>query len=238
MSLKVVAISGWKGSGKDTMADYLIKNHAAVRVSFADPLKDNVAAAFGVDRTHLDIQSKKEVAILSMPVNPQDKFSRVVAEFMIKEFRDTHNVAPHSFTYQGDEFYGVVKDDRGVDINVRVYWTPRALAILEGSTKRTAASNYWVQQAVKKIREYGAQSDTEMVVISDLRYKSELMQLKSAFGSDLVEIRVERFDSSLSSDPSERDLDDYPFSYRIDNRGDLAWSYEQLEEFVLGDNRK
>lgn len=231
MGFKVIAISGWKKSGKDTMAEYLIKKHGASRVSFADPLKDNVARDFKiVPRADLDNQDKKEKAILSMPVNPQDKFSKMVAEFMVKEFRDTHNVAPHSFCYQGDEYYGIVKDDRGVDIKVRVYWTPRALAILEGSTKRTARSDYWVKQAMDKARESGVQ----LVVIADLRYKSEMNQLRAILGADLTDIRVERFDTSPSDDPSERDLDDYPFSNRINNRGTLEASFAQLEDILAG----
>ena len=35
--LKVVAISGWKGSGKDTVANRLIAKFGYQRIGFADP---------------------------------------------------------------------------------------------------------------------------------------------------------------------------------------------------------
>jgi hypothetical protein len=42
----LVGISGQAGSGKDTCADYLIKNYGFVRVAFADPMKRFVQDVF------------------------------------------------------------------------------------------------------------------------------------------------------------------------------------------------
>ena len=39
----VIGICGLISSGKDTIADYLIKEHNFVKISFADKLKDNLA---------------------------------------------------------------------------------------------------------------------------------------------------------------------------------------------------
>lgn len=38
--MKVIAISGYKPSGKDTSAEILVKDHNFMRVAFADVLKD------------------------------------------------------------------------------------------------------------------------------------------------------------------------------------------------------
>jgi hypothetical protein len=46
----LVSVSGFAGSGKDTIADYLIQNHNFKRLSFAGTLKDAVSAVFGWDR--------------------------------------------------------------------------------------------------------------------------------------------------------------------------------------------
>ena len=51
---KVVGIIGSIGSGKDTVADYLVKNYSYTRDSFAAPLKDAVAKIFGWDRNLLE----------------------------------------------------------------------------------------------------------------------------------------------------------------------------------------
>ena len=42
----VIGICGLISSGKDTIADYLIKEHNFQKISFADKLKDSVAAMF------------------------------------------------------------------------------------------------------------------------------------------------------------------------------------------------
>lgn len=50
----LVGIVGWIGSGKDTIADYLVNFHGFRRDSFAASLKDAVASVFGWDRELLE----------------------------------------------------------------------------------------------------------------------------------------------------------------------------------------
>lgn len=229
--MKVLAIRGYKKSGKDTAAALLIDNYGAFKVSFADPLKDLVADEYSIPRADLDNQDMKEKAILSLPITPQDAFTRMVAEFMIKEFRDSHNVAPHGFTYQGSDFYGLVKcEERGIDIPVRVYHCPRSLAILKGSTNRLVDSNYWVKRAVFKI--FRDSKNFNLFVIPDLRYKSEVAQLRASLGDKLVTVEIKRFDKSPSSDPSELDLDGFKFDVTIENKGTLEEFLSKVEDLV------
>jgi hypothetical protein len=54
MSGKIISISGLIGSGKDTVADYLVNSHSFRRESWAGTLKDAVAVVFGWDRTLLE----------------------------------------------------------------------------------------------------------------------------------------------------------------------------------------
>lgn len=56
---KIIGICGFMGSGKDTIADYLVNNHGFRRESFANSLKDAVAAAFNWDRDMLEGRSKQ-----------------------------------------------------------------------------------------------------------------------------------------------------------------------------------
>lgn len=55
----IIGICGFIGSGKDTVADYLVNFHGFRRESFANTLKDAVAAVFGWDRTMLEGRTKE-----------------------------------------------------------------------------------------------------------------------------------------------------------------------------------
>ena len=50
----IIGICGLIGSGKGTVADILVKEHNFEKISFADALKDGVAAMFGWDRDMLE----------------------------------------------------------------------------------------------------------------------------------------------------------------------------------------
>jgi hypothetical protein len=55
----IIGIVGLIGSGKDTVADYLVNFHEFRRESFASTLKDAVSAVFGWDRTLLEGRTKE-----------------------------------------------------------------------------------------------------------------------------------------------------------------------------------
>lgn len=226
---KCIAISGWKRSGKDTAAERLIKEHHFVRVAFADPLKDMVAQEYSIPREHCDDPKFKEAPLEQYPVMPKDDFSLKVSELMYKEFRTADGHPPSDYYIDpSGAFLGVI----GRDIK-QLYWTPRALCILKGSVNRSVDSSYWVSRALEyihsELEDPGCNSDGhwhEGVVVSDLRYRSEVEQLRQSLGKNLITVRVDRFDNCQSTDPSERDLDNYKFDVVLDNRG-------SLEDFLL-----
>jgi len=55
----IIGICGFIGSGKDTVADYLVNFHEFRRESFASTLKDAVSAVFGWNRTLLEGRTKE-----------------------------------------------------------------------------------------------------------------------------------------------------------------------------------
>lgn len=57
--MSIISVSGLIGSGKDTVAEYLISQHGYVKESFAGTLKDAVAAVFGWDREMLEGKTKE-----------------------------------------------------------------------------------------------------------------------------------------------------------------------------------
>lgn len=55
----ILGICGFAGSGKDTLANYLIEKHDYVKLSFAGAVKDAVAVIFGWDRAMLEGDTKE-----------------------------------------------------------------------------------------------------------------------------------------------------------------------------------
>lgn len=62
--MAIIGLSGFAGTGKTTVAEYLVRRHGFVRLSFAAAVKDITAAAFGWERSKLE------------GVNPQDRVWR------------------------------------------------------------------------------------------------------------------------------------------------------------------
>ena len=58
----IIGVTGFIGSGKDTIADYLCTFHGFKRLSFAASLKDAVASIFGWDRELLEGTTKSSRA--------------------------------------------------------------------------------------------------------------------------------------------------------------------------------
>lgn len=192
----VIALSGWKGSGKDTSADYLTAEYGFKKMSFAAKLKDMVSELYNVPREDLDSPTRKEMPLVNLPAIPTDRFTEAVHHLLREELKSG-------------------------------YWTPRALCILEGSIKRSVHSNYWVRSVAEEI----VRAPTGNFVISDMRYTSEADTLKILI-PQIITVRINRYQSISTSDPSERDLDMYKFDYTIDNQGVKELLYDALDAVI------
>lgn len=186
---KVVGISGWKGSGKDTLADFLVQEYGFKKLSFARTLKDMVSREYDIPREWMDDPNQKETPLTQYPVIPSDPGTVAIQSRLSAEFRNG-------------------------------FWTPRAILIHEGTAKRAVHSNFWVRQVATVI---AGTPDLDFV-ISDLRYKSEADTLKLLLPETHL-VRIKRFDSVDTQDPSERDLDTYRFDTTLTNRGSVEEFY-------------
>src|SRR3989344_1575114 len=151
--MKLFALSGWPKSGKDTVADYLVKQHGFVRISSGDALKEQVAKDHGILLADLHDVERKDLPLLHRPVVSSDAFSTLVADFMKKEFRTKEG----KINLQNGE---------------TVYWTPRAIGSFEAFAKKAVDPAYWIGQATKELQE------NQNYVLTDWRFKSEQTYLK------------------------------------------------------------
>lgn len=194
----IIALSAYKGSGKDTVADHLVSRYGFMRISFAAKLKDMVAEIYNIDRVSLDSQVLKEQPLYQYPVISTDATTSTMHHLLRAELSSG-------------------------------FWTPRALCILEGSMKRAVHSNYWVRNAVAEI----GSSYSGRFVITDMRYKSEADTVRMLYPETEI-FRIRRFDTSPTTDPSERDMDDYSFDKYLKNTGTKEELYEQIDSIIGG----
>ena len=61
--MKIVFVTGWVGSGKDTFANVLVKHKGYRRFAFADPIKEMVAKEHNVPVELLHTQSGKQTVV-------------------------------------------------------------------------------------------------------------------------------------------------------------------------------
>lgn len=72
---QVIALSGWRSSGKDFGASYLVDTYGYQRLALADTLKDRVAEQFNIPRHYCDDRVLKEAPLMHLPVESVDGFS-------------------------------------------------------------------------------------------------------------------------------------------------------------------
>ena len=84
----VVAVSGWKGSGKDLAATYLTANYGFLRYAFADIIKDLVSKQYNIPRDWCDSSKHKEQPLPQYPVITKDLFADTIHLTLAGEFRD------------------------------------------------------------------------------------------------------------------------------------------------------
>lgn len=196
----IYAVSGWKYSGKDTFAAELVER-GFKRFGFADVLKEMAAQQYDIPIEYMYDPKQKEKALLKYEITNTDGFSYKI-----------HNIM----------------EDEMAKVDGKLYWTPRAVLILEGSVKRSVNPNYWVDRVVDEI----INSEHDSFVISDLRYNSEVNRLRYAFGPSLKTVRINRFEVCKSLDASERDLDNYKFDLVIDNKTTIEDFVNKIKDMV------
>ena len=75
-----IGLIGTKGSGKDTLADYLVLNKQFIKYSFANPVKDIAKILFDLDESQLN-GINKEVIDKRWGISPRIMFQRLGTEF-------------------------------------------------------------------------------------------------------------------------------------------------------------
>jgi len=124
MNNKLIGICGWAGSGKDTAANFLIKNHGYKRASFATSLKDAVSSIFHWPRNLLEGDTKESrewreqidtwwAKRLDIPnLTPRWVLQNFGTEVMRKSFNDDIWIASLEYELLGNQSNYIISDVR------------------------------------------------------------------------------------------------------------------------------
>lgn len=101
--MTIIGITGLKGSGKDTIADYLVQNYEFIKVAFADFIKNALKELFDWDDEDFS-QDKKEIEDTYWGVTPRKMCQEVGTEFLRIHCKDL--ISPKFFLPNGENYQG------------------------------------------------------------------------------------------------------------------------------------
>ena len=119
----IIGIIGKKGSGKDTIADYLVKNHGFIRFAFGDKVKDVCKAMFNM--TNKDFTEKnKEVIKSDWNISPRQALqlfgTDICREILTEKIPELKKVLPFKEGFWIRHFIIWYQDQLKIDPKVKV----------------------------------------------------------------------------------------------------------------------
>jgi hypothetical protein len=207
----IIGILGQSGSGKDTIADYLVKKYRFVKVALADPLKRICKEVYGFSDLQLwgppDMRNSPD---FRYPTGKGYLSPRVALQTLGTEWG-------RSLYLDTWINYGLKVAD---DILSRgMHYDP----------KKGVSKPSWWRSLMSRNR--------QGVVFSDVRFKNEVDKIRRRTNGFVV--RVLRPGAiglvglkGHSSEEEQKSLTDDDFDYTINNTGSLSQLYEEVDKML------
>lgn len=96
----LLGLTGFKGSGKNTVADYLTEKYGFEQLSFAAKVKESVNALFDWDLDQIEYLKNEPEAFVMVKIPGQG----VTAKMSVREFLQRYGVEAHRDVF-GDNFW-------------------------------------------------------------------------------------------------------------------------------------
>lgn len=228
----IVGLSGQAGTGKDTVADVIVRHHGFVKVALADPIKRICKEVYDFSDEQLYGPSEKRN-------EPDKRYPRPFTEEEQKK---------------AESLRGTDADTLHREYPLTRYLTPRyALQLLGTEWARDCYVDTWVDYALRVAKElldggfvytpqkgleseYGHENCPQYpysgVVIPDVRFKNEMAAIKKA-GGKVVRIKrsVQGLPGSAGRHASEQeqlDIPDSMYDFVFQNDGPENVIYERI----------
>ena len=207
----IIALAGYAGTGKDTVADLLVAHRGFRKLAFADALRAEVVEAFGVDPAHL--------------VHPVTKNHPMSALAMRR--------APIAFVVSV-----WLATEPGRDQRVPTAWleqprTPRQILQWWGTEHRRAQdANYWERRLVRRVTQHLREGERRFV-IADCRYPNEANAVR-VLGGQVWQVTRPGIDGATTAEGGHASANDgsaFRPEVVISNRHDIG----HLQQLVLAE---
>lgn len=160
--ITIIAMAGYAGTGKDTVADLLVEHAGFRKVAFADAVRGELANTFGVDLSAFTDRTLKEIVTPALALRH----------------------APVHFI--GALLYAKVLPDarsNAFTVAMEVPRSGRQIMQWWGSEYRRGGNpDYWVNALADRIRAYIRESGYKRFVIPDCRFDNEATYVRSRAG--------------------------------------------------------
>lgn len=168
--MQFIGLAGRAGSGKDTIADYLVEKYGFVKFSFSDALYKEVQDAFGLSDQSLlrDRETKEQYTPWLALINCIDvEFVKVAVEELNSEHRK-HGLEPLLYPTEMD-------------------LSPRWILQQWGTAYRRAQDPlYWIKKADQFVQAFKEVADPDScggIVNTSVRFPNEVEYVRSQGGS-------------------------------------------------------
>jgi len=244
MSTPILILVGQAGSGKDTVADFLVKDYGAIKLSLADPMKRFAQKIFLFSNDQLWGPSESRNAIHEPSLQNSTAFWQESYDRFLNhrhDFLDEMNLDGPKRNKLTDWFYLVRRlAVPKTFINEVVGLSPRvALQTLGTEFGRAVDKNLWIRFALRAAADlleggYGYYRERgifdfegilppSMVIISDGRFRNELLEVKRVGGMTVkiqnveVESRPEVGVKGHASEQEQKGIPETWFDFVIRN---------------------
>ncbi|WPG35161.1 hypothetical protein [Variovorax sp. EBFNA2] len=154
MKKHIIALTGYAGVGKDTIADLLVAHLGFRKVAFADALRAEVADGFGVEILHLAHPSTKNhpISALALRRAPRELLAAIALSGI--------EIPRNGSGQPADEWLDQPR-------------APRQILQWWGTEYRRAThSHYWARLLLKRLANY-IRDGEKRFVITDCRFRNE-----------------------------------------------------------------
>jgi len=247
----IIVLAGQAGAGKDTAAAYLQKTYGAAVVGFADPFKRFLQQVFeGPSDKLWGSTEQREVLCRYLP--SECAKIRENYDYWNEDFLRYSAGHPHAHRRLDEWFEATMRDcPLGV--------APREMLQKLGSDwGRAIDPNIWVNVALRTSEgclaqefsydrlagQFDIKSPYEYAVITDGRFRNEILAVKKAGGVAIKVVRKSAGARVGFSHESETELTTVPnhwFGAVLDNSGPIGrmyWNLDVIMQCVFGDYRR